>query len=94
MAQKLFTNISVDSNSGVWIKPDIDLFTVFVWGTFGGSTVTIQFSPDGDEWFSDPIGELIFTEKTIRTQYVSVGIHVRAVISDAGASTNLNVWVF
>lgn len=93
MAQKLFDQVAVNSNSGSWIKPDMDLLTVYVWGTFNGATVKVQFSPDGTEWFDDPIGELVFTQKLIRTQKVSVGTHIRAVISDAGGSTNLSAWV-
>ena len=27
------------------------LYTFFVWGTFGGATVTLQISPDNVNWF-------------------------------------------
>lgn len=27
------------------------LYTFYVWGTFGGATVTLQISPDGTNWF-------------------------------------------
>lgn len=94
MAQAFMTNIAVNHETGSWIKPDTGIMTVFVWGTFGGATIKIQFSPDGEKWFDDPIGELNFTQETIRTQQVSVGIHIRAVLSNAGASTNLNCMVF
>ena len=94
MAQKLFTDVSINSNSGSFVKPDIDLMTVFAWGTFDGATVKIQFSPDGEEWFDDPIGELNFTSKALRTQRVTAGVHIRATISNAGGSNNLSVWAF
>lgn len=94
MATKLFQNVGVNSVSGPWIKPDTDLFTVFAWGNFGGAKIRIQFSPDGIEWFDDPTDELWFYEKSIRTQRVSVGIHVRAAITDVNVSTNVSLWIF
>lgn len=27
------------------------LYTMYVWGTFGGATVTLQISPDNVNWF-------------------------------------------
>jgi len=93
MAQKLFQGVAINATSGSWVKPDMDLLTVFAWGVFNGAQVKIEFSPDGEEWFEDPIGELTFDAKAIRTQRVSVGVHIRAVITSAGASTNLNLWV-
>jgi len=93
MAQKLFDQVAVNADSGSWIKPDTGILTVFAWGTFDGATIKIQFSPDGVEWFDDPTGELIFTNKILRTQYVSVGVHIRAVLSNVGGSTNASLWL-
>ncbi len=93
MAQRLFDNVAIDAASGSWIKPDMAVMSVFVWGVFDGAVVKIQFSPDGETWFDDPTFELQFTAKAIKTQDVSVGVHIRATISSAGASTNLTVWI-
>ena len=93
MAQRLFSNAQTNITSGSFIKQDIDLMSVFAWGVFDGASISLQFSPDGVEWFDDPTAELVFTEKTIRTQRVTVGAHVRAVITGAGASTNVTLMV-
>jgi len=93
MAQRLFDNVAINATSGSWVKPDTDLLSVFVWGVFDSAVAKIQFSPDGVEWFDDPTFELQFTTKGIKTQAVSVGVHIRAVISNAGSATNLSVWI-
>lgn len=60
-------------------------WTFFVWGTFDGATVTPQISPDGNEWFD----VTSFTEKGMTVIEAAAG-RVRAMVSGAGASTDLN----
>ncbi len=31
------------------------LYTLYVWGTFGGATVTLQISPDNVNWFGTAV---------------------------------------
>lgn len=62
------------------------LYTLFVWGTFGGATVTLEISFDGVEWF--PVSGVSITAKTVvnvefRAQYV------RAVVT-GGAGVSIN----
>jgi hypothetical protein len=93
MAQRLFTNVAIESTSGSFIKPDLAQMTAFAWGTFDGARIRLQFSPDGLTWFDDPTQEVVFTERTLRRVNVSVGVHVRAVLDRVGGSTNINFWV-
>lgn len=38
---------------GQWGNREIShLYTFYVWGTFGGATVTLEISFDGVEWFT------------------------------------------
>lgn len=85
----------MNSASGEAQLADAQVRTAFVWGTFNGATVTLQFSPDGgDTWFDDISGELTFTGKALHTFNASAGLWLRAVITGAGASTNLSCWVY
>ena len=61
--------------------------TVYCWGTFGGATVKVQLSPDGQEWFD--IDELTFTAKGA-VNAVFVGSLLRGVIS-GGSSASINL---
>lgn len=76
---------SVDSNVTSAVEENYSyLQTIFVWGSFNGATVSLQGSPDGQEWF-----ELAsFNGKEV----LGIGLNVRylrAQVSNAGASTNL-----
>lgn len=62
--------------------------SVYVWGTFDGATVTIQYSPDGTEWF-DP-EENSFTAKAASAIELNA-YQVRAVVSGGGGSESINV---
>lgn len=45
------TGIAVAIRSG--LNRDIShLYTLYVWGTFGGGTATLQISPDNVNWFA------------------------------------------
>ena len=62
------------------------LYTLFVWGTFGGATVTLEISHNGTDWFT--VSGVSITAKTalnveFRARYV------RAVIT-GGAGVTLN----
>lgn len=37
------------------------MYTLFVWGTFGGATVTVEISPDETNWF--PVSGVSITDK-------------------------------
>lgn len=69
--------------------------TVFVWGTFDGATVTIEISPDGVEWFDAPNSDgdpLEFTAKGVENIDVQCA-YIRAVVTNAGASTEVSAAV-
>lgn len=64
------------------------LQTIFVWGVFDGATVRLQGSPDGNEWFD----LANFNAKEV----LGIGLNVRflrASVTNAGATTNLNLLV-
>lgn len=55
---------------------DLRIGTLYVWGTFGGATVTLECSPDppelaaGDsEWFPVPDADAITTKTVINVQF-------------------------
>ena len=61
--------------------------TLFVWGTFGGATVTIEVSPDGIEWFTLP--SLTITAKYVGNVDLAArgGIYIRAFASGTTTSS-------
>ncbi len=61
--------------------------TLQIWGTFDGATVTIEVSPDEVQW--NPLPDGAFTAADVKDLKISTE-KIRAVISGAGASTNLN----
>lgn len=64
--------------------------TIYVWGVFDGASVQLQFSADGEEWFTPP--NATWTSKTIANLSISA-YFIRAVVNDAGVDTNLNLQV-
>lgn len=64
--------------------------TVYVWGTFDGANVQLQVSPDGVEWFT-PLNAT-FSAKAVTNINVSA-YYVRGIVSNAGASTSVNLVV-
>lgn len=62
--------------------------TLFVWGTFGGATVTIEASPNGTEWFTVP--DLSITEKYLGNIDVAArsgDIYMRALVTGGTAAS-------
>ena len=54
------------------------LYTLFVWGEFGGGTVTLEISPDGTNWFE--VSDVALTAAgCINVEFRAP--HVRAVVS-------------
>lgn len=45
------------------------LLTLFVWGTFDGTTVTLQISPDGSEWFDVTDASSITSKIALNVQF-------------------------
>lgn len=69
-------------------------YSVFVWGNFNGATVRLESAPideDGNalHWFSIP--ELTFAGEAQANYDLGVGTKVRAVVSGAGASTDVSL---
>jgi len=65
------------------------LFTFFVWGTFGGSTVTVEISPDGTNWF--PVTGLSWTVLDVKNAEFRA-LQVRGVVTGgAGQSINMEM---
>lgn len=60
------------------------LYTLFVWGTFGGATVTLQISPDGVEWF-DVSGVSVTAKGALNVEFRAR--FVRAVITGGAGVT-------
>ena len=56
----------------------VRLFTLFVFGTFGGATVTLQISPNGTDWFTVS-GVSITSASAINVEFRAP--YVRAVVS-------------
>jgi hypothetical protein len=80
-------------NTNGVLNPDSVQKTFFCWGSFADAVVYIEYSPDGIEWFRDKTEESRFTEKDLRTLKFAPGVHVRAAIVGATASTLLNLWM-
>jgi hypothetical protein len=45
------------------------LRTLFVYGTFGGSTVKLQISPDNATWFDVPNADAITSQTTMNVEF-------------------------
>lgn len=63
------------------------LRTFYVYGTFGGTTITIEISPDGTNWFNPATAS--YTAKSV------ANLEFRAkqvrVVSTGGAGASINV---
>lgn len=88
---QLFTAQTSDANGtsvkiGSFGARRYDIFTMYVWGTFGSGTVKLQISADETEWFDVP--DATFTAKgVLNIQFRAP--HARAVLSgSSGASIN------
>lgn len=81
-------------NSNETINQDAMQRTFFCWGIFAEARVEIEYSPDGVEWFRDKNGESTFRENDLRTLRFAAGVHYRAALVGATATTLLNLWVF
>jgi len=62
-------------------------FTLFVWGTFGGTTVKLQISPNGSEWFDVTDADAITVKTVLNVQFRAA--YVRAITS-GGAAASIN----
>jgi len=89
---KLFTNATANGNHDGLLRVDrgpVPIFAVF--GTWNSASVQLQFSPDeGTTWL--PVGSAITANG-----YAAVALpscKIRAVISSAGASTNISGRIF
>lgn len=63
-------------------------------GVWNGATVTVKGSLDGGTTYTSPpenLGE--FTEDTFESLNLHAPCKIRATVSGAGASTDLNAWV-
>ena len=64
------------------------IFTVYVWGTFGGVSIKLQASPDGSEWFDIP--DTTYTIKGIYN-VICKAAYLRGVTTGgSGASVNVH----
>lgn len=58
------------------------IYTLFVWGTFGGSTVTLEISPDNSNWF--PVAGISITAAgAVNAEFRAP--YVRAVVTGGAA---------
>ena len=65
-------------------------FTLFVWGTFDGATVTLEVSPGGDApWFDS--GVEITAAQAINVEFKARKL--RAVVSGGGGSVSISAAV-
>ncbi len=87
--QKLFEN-QTNNNNSTWISAKGGPAIVFIWGTFGGGTVTLQCSPNGSEAFEE--ADLTFSSKGMKKFYLPPATKFRASLSGA-SSANVNVTV-
>lgn len=63
------------------------LYTLFVWGTMGGATVTLEISPDNVVWF--PVSGVSVTADLTALNVEFRARYVRAVIT-GGAGPSIN----
>ena len=95
MSALLFNARTTDGNSDPYEIPARKvgasrIFTVHVFGTFNGATVTLEVSYDGSTYIAIPSASWTSASVQnldIRTRYI------RAVIASAGGSTSLSVWL-
>lgn len=64
------------------------LQTIYCWGTFDGAVVTLEGSPDNNEWFT----LTSFAEKGVRGIGVNAR-YLRGSVASAGASTSVDLLV-
>lgn len=62
--------------------------TFWAWGDFGGASVALEASPDGETWFA--VGEAVhFTEKGVAA-FALGPCRLRATIAGAGEGTSIS----
>ena len=62
--------------------------TFWAWGTFGGATVTLEASPDGDHWIS--VGPAVSLGRDGIGAFALSPCKLRATVSGATGTTNVN----
>lgn len=65
--------------------------TVYALGTFDGASIALESSPNGTTWAPLPIEDGAFTEPGVWNVTLHAPVWLRAVVSDAGASTSVTV---
>lgn len=86
---RLFSAEATNTSSGA-MRAHRERHTVFAWGTWGGATAKIQFSPDGVQWFDG--ASLSFTANGYATFEVARDTRIRGNIA-GGTGASLNVVV-
>lgn len=88
----LFAARTTDGNSSTaTMTPGLKDYTLLVTGTFDGATVTLQASQDNSTWAA--VGATTTVTAASHVNFYSAVQYFRAVVSSAGASTSLNVWI-
>lgn len=72
-------------------RRDSSFFTLFVWGTFGGSTVKLQISPDGTNWFDVSGADAITAAGALNVEFRAK--QVRGSVS-GGTANSINMRLF
>lgn len=99
LAEQVYDDQTANDTSGTLVQtyPLPESPVVFIDGVFDGCTVTVELSPDGETWFTDT--DLTFTNATTNNvQYMVVmdptnKVKVRARLTSAGGSTNIDLWI-
>ena len=84
-------NVTTDALalSSIYNKADSEYWTVICSGTFDGATATLQIKGPSGDWVS--LTETTFTAASAIVTPLSPNVSVRAVVSSAGASTDITL---
>lgn len=83
-----FFDEAAESGSSVPAEWQGGTGTFWAWGDFGGASVALEASPDGETWFA--VGEAVnFTEKGVAA-FALGPCRLRATIAEAGEGTSIS----
>lgn len=93
MLNKIGNNITTNTSTMVssFVHGEYDK-VICCSGTWDGATITIQVSPDGGTTWID-VDHGAYTDDFVKRVSLCYGMKIRGTVSNAGASTDLSVWI-